>query len=210
VDTPKTSDSHERFRAAAHKHGLEIVDMPLVPSALPDGGRIDITDPTIVAMGDVFTFRQLTYSHDGDRKRNRPACRVVFEVRNGVPVCARISLWSDGETPIRAKDLNSIRIDNLRDDLYAYTGVFVRNPDGDDHEYVRRLGWSSFQQDRKLIERVPQRRKITPELLRRVAEIHKAAPDGGRLVAIKAAFKVKERQALRYIDQARREGLIDG
>src|SRR5262249_21771263 len=147
-----------------------------------------------------------TYTYDGDA--NRPACKVIFEVRNGVPVCTSIHLWSpDGGSHVRAKDLNAIKLDNLRDDVFGYVGVFVPNPDGG---LMRKLGPTAFLQDRKRVERATQRRKITPEFLSRVAEIHKAAPEGGRLAAVKAAFKVKERQALRYIDQARRKGLIDG
>lgn len=183
--------------------GVELVDMRM-PTELPEGGLIEVTDPEIVPMGDVFAHRQLTYTHEGDA--DRPACKLVFEVRNGVPVCASIQLGSsESESHVRAKDLNAIKLDNLRDDVYAAAGVFVRNPDGG---FMRKLG--RFHQDRKRVERATQRRKITPEFLGQVAEIHKAAPERGRLAAVKAAFKVKERQALRYIDQARRKGLIDG
>jgi hypothetical protein len=52
------------------------------------------------------------------------------------------------------------------------------------------------------------RRKITPEFLSRVAEIHRAAPEGGRLAAVKVAFMVNERQALRYIAAARKKGWL--
>jgi hypothetical protein len=52
------------------------------------------------------------------------------------------------------------------------------------------------------------RRKITPKFLSRVAEIHQAAPEGGRLAAVKVAFMVNERQALRYIAAARKEGWL--
>jgi hypothetical protein len=202
------SESHDRFRAAAQKHGFEIVSMPLLASELPDGGRVDVTEPALVPMGDVFAHRQLTYTHDGDA--GRPACRIVFEVRNGVPVCASVHLWSDGQTCVRAKDLKSFKLDNLRDDIYAYTGVFVRNPDGDEHEYMRRVGWRSFQQDRKRVERATQRRKVTPEFLKQVAELHNNAAAGARLEAVRTAFRVSERQALRYIAQAKNKGLIDG
>jgi hypothetical protein len=203
------SESHERFRATAQKHGVEIVSMPMpLASELPDGARVDVTDPTLVPMGDDFAHRQLTYTHDGGA--NQPAIEIVFEVRGGVPVCASIRLWSEGETYIRAKDLKVVKLDNLRDDIYAYTGVFVRNPAGDEHEYMRKLGWTAFQQDRKRVERATTRRKITPELLSKVAEIHKAAPEGGRLEAVRAAFGVHERTALRYIAQARQKGLING
>jgi hypothetical protein len=85
---------------------------------------------------------------------------------------------------------------------------FARNPNGDD--FVRKLGLASFRQGRKQVEGATQRRKLTPEFLGKVADIHTTAPDGGRIDAVKAAFNVEERQALRYIAQARKRGLIDG
>ena len=57
--------------------------------------------------------------------------------------------------------------------------------------------------------RGPPASKITPEFLSRVAEIYQAAPEGGRLEAVVAAFSVSERQAWRYISQAKQEGLTN-
>ena len=105
-------------------------------------------------------------------------------------------------------DLNAIKLDDLRDSIYAFAGVFVPNPDGGG--LVHRLGPASFRQDRKRVEAVTRRRKVTPEFLSQVAEVHQAAPERGRLEAVKAAFRVSERQALRYIGQAKQRGLIDG
>lgn len=176
-----------------------------ITTKLPDGGRIEVTDSTIVPMGDVFAHRQLTYIHDGGTAR--PACKIVFEVRNGVPVCTSLHLWSqpDSETYVRAKHLSGVKLDSLRDDVYAYAGVFTRNPDSG--------GWiqnmTGYRQNRKRVERATTRRKVTPEFLSRVAQLHNGTPEGGRLEAVKAAFGVSERQALRYIARAREEGLIN-
>jgi hypothetical protein len=104
--------------------------------------------------------------------------------------------------------LTAIKLDNLRDDVYAAAGVFIRNPEGGD--LVRKLGWASFKRDRKRVESVTRRRKVTPELLSQVAEVYNGAPVGGRLAAIRAAFVVSERQAIRYKKQAEEMGLIDG
>jgi hypothetical protein len=195
----------EDWRTRAEKQGFSVGPMRL-PTELPDGSRIEVTDPEIVPMGDVFAYRQLTYTHDGDT--SRPARRVVFEVRNDVPVCAIIQLGSaDSGSPVRARDLNAIKLDSLRDDVYAAVGVFVPNPDGG---YVRRLGPSRFREDRKRVERATERRKITPEFLSRVAEIHNNALPGGRLEAVCAAFTPtpSERTALRWIAEARKADLI--
>jgi hypothetical protein len=195
----------EDWRKRAEKQGFNIATMRLI-TELPDGGRIEATDPKIVAMGDAFARRQLTYTHDGDA--DRPACKIVFEVRNGAPVCASLHLGSsESGSHVRAKDLNDIKLGDLRDDLYAYVGVFVPNPGGG---FIQKFGPAQFKQDRKRVHNVTRRRKVTAEFLSQVADVHNGAPVGGRLEAVKAAFSVSERQALRYIAQAKRERLIDG
>jgi hypothetical protein len=173
---------------------------------LPDGSLIDVTDEKIVPMGDVFAHRQLTYTHTGNAEQ--PSYRVVFEVRNGIPVCISLQMWtaSDDETHIRAKDLNAIKLDKLCAEVFAYAGVWTGKPGVG---FVRKLGRASFQLDKERVEQAGQRRKMTPEFLNRVAELHDQAPEGKRVAAVKAAFGVHERTALRYIAAARREGLID-
>jgi hypothetical protein len=194
----------EDWRARAEKQGFTVGPMRLI-TELPDGSRIEATDPELVPMGDAFAHRQLTYTHDGDA--TRPACEIVFEVRKRVPVCATLRLGSPGGNPIRATDLDAIKLDDLRDDVYGAAGVFVPNPDGG---YVRKIGPTSFQRDRKRVEQVTRRRKVTPEFLSQVAEVYNGAPVGGRIAAIRTAFVVSERQALRYKKQAEEMELIDG
>lgn len=160
---------------------------------LPDGGSIEFTDDTPVPMGDGFTCRQLTYRMDN--------CEILFEVRDGVPGCVSIRLWAD-ERLLRPRDLTAIPLDDIRDQVYAFAGIGAFTPDGEEYS----LGGAAA---RKAVNRAASRRKITPEFLGRVAEIHQATPEGGRLAAVIAAFGVSERHALRYIKQAKREGFID-
>ena len=194
----------EDWRARAEKQGFPVGPMaPPLPSELPDGGLLVVTDGEIVPMGDAFAYRQLTYSHDGTAAR--PGVKIVFEVRKRTPVCVSIELWSSDKGGIHASDLGGIKLDNLRDDVYAYAGVFTRNPDGG---WVRKLGLASFKQDRKRVELVTRRRTLTPDFWNQVAEVCKAAPERGRTKAVRAAFNVSQRQALRYVEEARKEGLI--
>jgi hypothetical protein len=173
---------------------------------LPDGGRVDVTDPTVVPMGDVRANRQLTYTHAGGA--DRPACEVVFEVRGGVPICARLTLLADSETGVRAKDLKGIKLDELRADVFGYVGVFAPNPAGG---WVRKVGRGTLGADRKHVERAATRRKVTPQFLKQVAEIYNGAAAGGRFEAVRAAFPdIEERQAHRYIAAARTKGFLNG
>jgi hypothetical protein len=174
----------------------------VVKYALPDGGHVEVTDTALVPMGDVRAYRQLTYTHGGG---DRPACRVVFEVRDEVPVCASFALDGADGQPVRAKDLRAIKLDELRDDVFAYVGVFVPNPEGG---WVLRVGRGSYHRDRKHVEQAARRRKVTPELLDKVAAVHEAAPEGERIDAVRAAFGVQTRQALRYIAMAKGKGLL--
>jgi hypothetical protein len=194
----------EDWRTKAKKQGFDVGPMTLV-TELPDGSRIEVTDPEIVPMSDAFAHRQLTYTRDGST--GQPALRIVFEVRDGVPVCVDFHLSSGSEGQIRAKDLNAVNLDGLRDDVYGAAGVFVANPDGG---YVRRVGLTSFRRDRNHVRRVTRRRTVTPEILRQVADVHDSTPHGSRIEAIRDEFSVSERTALRYIAQAKQEGLING
>jgi hypothetical protein len=193
------------WRARAEELGFSVKPMRPFPTLLPDGSRIEVTDAEIVPMGDVFAYRQLNYSYDGDARR--PAFNIIFEIRNRVPVCASVHLWSpESGSHVCAMDLNAIKLDDLRDNLYAFAGVFVPNPDGG---LVHKIGPSAFREDRKRVERVTRRRKVTPEFLSQVAEVYNNAPVGGRIATIKTAFVVSERQAIRYKKQAEEMGMIN-
>jgi hypothetical protein len=193
----------EDWRARAEKQGFNVKPMRLI-TELPDGGRVEATDPKVVPMGDAFAYRQLTYTHDGDA--DRPACKIVLEVRNGVPVCASLQLASSASgAHVRPKDLNAIKLDDLRDVLYAYVGVFVLNAGGG---FIQKFGPAQFKQDHKRVQKVTRRRTMTSELLSQVAEVYRAAPERGRTEAVRSAFCVSQRQALRYIGEAKRRGLI--
>ena len=191
------------WRARAEKQGFTVGPMRLI-TELPDGSRVEVPDLELVPMGDAFAHRQLTYTHDGDA--TRPACEIIFEVRDRVPVCASLRLESVGGIYVRPKDLSAIKLDDLRDDVYAAAGVFEPNPDGG---FIHKRGPTSFHRDRKRVEQVTRRRKVTPEFLSQVAEVYNGAPVGGRIAAIRTAFVVSERQALRYKKQAQEMELID-
>ena len=189
---------------------------------LPSGGSVEITDATLVSIGAGYGWAGLTYTNDN--------VTVVFEVRDGVPGATSVTLRAAGDKLIRAKDLTAIRLDQIRNEVYAVVGVgwFTFVPAGSEDNYdednyeshssqitVVRPGVWEFDHELtgedaiKAVKRATTRRhKITPEFLSRVAEIHQGASEGGRLAAVKAAFVVNERQALRYIAAARKEGLI--
>ncbi|RAV00669.1 hypothetical protein DQP58_00060 [Mycobacterium colombiense] len=161
---------------------------------LPSGGSVEITDDHPVSMGDGFTYQRLTYI-DG-------TCEIVFEVHDGRPGAVSMNLRT-AEGFIRQKDLAAIKLDQIRHEVYSVAGVGGFTADGDDYELT---GADA----RKAVDRATSRRRLTPDLLRKVAETHQSAPAGERVAAVRGAFQVKERQALRYIAAAREKGFIDG
>jgi hypothetical protein len=158
-----------------------------------DGGRVEVTDPTIVPMGAAHTYRQLTYTNaDG-------TFEIVFEVRDGLPGCVSIRMLSD-ENLFNAKSL--AKIDNLRDEVFAVVGVLQQEPDG---RWVHRHAYEYIP---AVIAQALSPRKLTDEFLNRVAQVHNAAPIGKRTDAICAEFGVSPRTAWRYTAQAKKKGLI--
>lgn len=169
---------------------------------LPDGGRVTVTDPELVALGDRLTRRQVTYEHPGGA--DRPACRAVFEVRGGEPVCTSLQLTVPaGGGAIRSKHLKAVHLDDLCGDAFAATGAWTENPAGG---HVRAL--RGLDHDRDVIDNARTRRTaITPELLQRVAAVYRDLPaDTNRGKAIAAAFNVGERHAYRLIKATREAG----
>lgn len=194
----------DNWRDRARGQGFEPVPFRMVTelaaTELADGSVIEVTDPQVVPMGDVYAHRKITLIRHGDAS-GRPECKVVFEVQDGVPVCVGLQLGSP-ETPVRAKHLNSIRLEDLRDDAYAAAGVFIRNANGG---FVRKLGFN-FHRDRKQVQSAAATSRLD-----RVADIHNSTPAGGRIEAIRAAFTPTphKRTALRWIAAAREAGLIN-
>jgi hypothetical protein len=175
------------------------------PYELPCGGMVNIEDAELVPMGDVLAYRRLTYTHHGDGER--PACQVTFEVRDGVPVCTYFALSAmAGEMGVRPRYLKEFPLDAVRNDMYAYVAVFTREPDGG---LMAKFGRTSRERTRAQVEQAAKRRKVTPELLKNVAAVHQDAPEGGRIDAVRGAFTVSTRTALRYIAAAKEKGLIN-
>jgi hypothetical protein len=173
----------------------------------PDGAWLEITDSEIVPLGEEFAHRQLTYRWPGCA--DRAPGEAVFEIRDGEPLCVSLRLWSEPDDHgVRAVDLGMLQLENLMNDAFAVAGIYRLNQNGPG--WVATRGPGMFVRDRKVVEAAGKRRKVTPALLRQVAEIHSSTPEGGRIQAVRDAFGDKsESQAKRYIRLAREAGLIN-
>jgi hypothetical protein len=160
-----------------------------------------------VPLGDRFAHQRIAYHHRGDD--HRPAAWIAYEIRNGVPVCTGIAMWSNDQNQVRTRDLSATWLERVRDKAYAATGIFTANPSGG---WVRTLGPGTLPADARQVKRAATSpRKMTPEFLTRVAEVYNSTPLGSRTEAVCAAFNPTphQRTALRWIHMAKKAGLID-
>jgi hypothetical protein len=155
---------------------------------------IEVVDRDVVPMGDGYAYRQIRYTDTAS------GGTFLFEVRGGIPGCIRVELSGD-ERFIRTKDLTAIKLDDIRIETYALTGV-TRRPDG---SFVHRI---DYNRDRKRVQRIKKRSKVTDDRIRRAAEVYNGTAESDRAEVVGAALNVAPRQAWRYIAQARERGLI--
>ncbi|OBB56753.1 hypothetical protein A5757_01435 [Mycobacterium sp. 852013-51886_SCH5428379] len=162
---------------------------------LRDGAVVVIADfKDLVPMGDGVACRKALYRRDG--------LEVAWEIQRGVPECTSVTLRAEA-AGLLTRDLHAIRLDDIRETVYSAIGIAAFTPDGEEYEM-------SPAEARKAANRAASRRTVTDERIKRVAEIHRGAPEGRRTAAVAAAFQVHERTALRYIAKAREEGYLHG
>jgi hypothetical protein len=128
--------------------------------------------------------------------------RIV--VQDGIPVCSELSLRADRTTEVRARDLAGIRIEDWVEYITAACSEFftvrdgkigVRDPDQATIGTVRDA-------------RAGTRRRVTPELLSKVADIYREHFDDRPTEAVQRAFGLTQRTAARYVERCRAEGLL--
>jgi hypothetical protein len=178
---------------------------------MPDGGIAEVVDDTVVALDDGSTaraYREIVYTHAGNDRR--PACRITFKVQDGAPACTNFELSSASPNAVRVKDLRAFKLDELCEDVYSYVGVLV--PDSTrEGEWMLWVGPGTYRAAREHVDQAVARRrswKRTDEHTKKVAAVHANAPEGQRTAAVREEFGVSQRQALRYVEDAKAAGLI--
>jgi hypothetical protein len=151
-----------------------------------------------------------------DHGYDGPDLFARIEVRNGKPELVRLE-WSSNQyqREIRQRDLRSLEVSGLVDVLYA---GLTFHADSDTGAVRRGLGETAggdhppaFYVAQRFIarQRRPEGyRKITPELLKGVAEVYRRHIDGAPTQAVAKTFGVKPRMASVYVDRARKAGLL--
>jgi hypothetical protein len=180
---------------------------------LPDGGELIYDRRDIVEVGDRGIPQTVLYRHAGDEKQ--PAYEVKIEVWNGVPVCTEVKVLAKPEdrVPIRAKDIKLVAAE-LENSISCWLSELAFKPAyrrGGKRGWER--GWPVSAADRRAANKSVEaarrqtRRKMTDDLLAKVAETYKASSPP-KHEAIALAFDVKPRTAQRYIEKAREACLL--
>lgn len=148
---------------------------------------------------------------------DQPELTMTIDSSSGVPRCTELCIRStEGRREVRTTDVRAVEIDNWIEaivPLFAHQVVgtnerggqrwvqaIVREPNSDAEDFNRAR--AVVRQARRA-----GRRKVTDDLLRRVAEVY-AGQEQRSAEAVELAFGVSTRTAFRYISLARERGFL--
>lgn len=166
-----------------------------------------------VVIGDRLVHREIRVYFPG--QEGQPNLGMVIDSSTGVPRCVRLEVVStDDGREVRSTDVRAVKIDDW---LEAIVPLFAdeiteRGEDGSVAAVVRvadsDADYTKAAKRTLQAARRASRRRVTPELLARVAEVYRSHVDRPA-EAVELAFGVSERTAFRYIQEARRQGLLE-
>lgn len=178
---------------------------------LPDGSELVYDGQDIVPVGDRGLPRTVLHRRRADSRG--PAHEITIEVCDGIPTIAAVKLTAENGAHIRGKDikLSGAGLDRLVTDWLAKVTYQPGDTAGHpDYDWVQRYPVKVAERaaaTRAAARRPTRRRRVTAELLRKVAETYKNA-DPPKHEAIAIAFEVEPRTAQRYIEKAREARLL--
>ncbi len=133
---------------------------------------------------------------------------MKIEVRQGIPVCTEVTLTARPDGPeVRDKDLEYLRLSDWLEQIVAlasmkYSGSF---PGGV-------TGWAKPVDDYTALRDIRRHRSGRPrmsrERLQKIADVYREHFDSRPTDAVRRAFGVSDRTAARYVDHARKAGLL--
>lgn len=137
----------------------------------------------------------------------QPRLEVRVDSSDGVPRVTRLELVAvDGGREVRATDLRAIKVEDLVEAIVSACmlpaertdeGMVILDRDVEPRSNVARLR----------IARRNERRKVTDELLQRVAAVYRAEPDRP-VLEVQRVLGVSRSTAFRYVQVARERGFL--
>lgn len=169
-------------------------------------------DGNMVRVGDRLVHGEIRVVFPG--AGGQPQLDAVIDSTSGVPRCVSLGLSAvEGGREVRSTDLRTVEVEALIEaivPLFTLEGEWDENGGFRGVEGVPDSSSDEFRRARTALREVRRasRRKVTPELLARVAEVYHSDPERPA-EAVELAFAVSPRTAFRYISQARDQGLIE-
>lgn len=168
----------------------------------------DTSDRVIV--GDRLVPRVIEVVAPGSSEGEDPALKMVVEMIDGVPRCASVEVkMREGRRGVQARDLRDVHLDDWIEQLVAAASSKIISTDGEMISAAYGQG-AAWERDARKSVRAMQRtgrRKVTSDLLAKVAEVYQAH-DERPVGAVVLAFGTSYRTAARWVQKARQEGLM--
>lgn len=154
---------------------------------------------TLVELGSSGVYVPSVIFVDFSKDSKAPIRRLKIEIVGGVPACRELRLAArPNGRGLRPSDLEAIDLPSWIEDILAECTWRV----GDAGNWVPMHG---SERGRKTVAQAQRRgrRKITPELLREVADVYRTHFDDKPIEAVRDALNVEYRTAARYVQLCR-------
>ncbi len=175
-----------------------------------DVGWADCDATNSVEVGDRRVPRTIEVTFPG--ADGQPSLEMTLDSSSGVPRCTdlRISAQQDGRE-VRTTDLRAVTIEDWLEVIVSAAAEVVVSRAGAattttaavQTDAERKASLSVIRDARR-----SARRRVTPDLLERVATVYRQALDRP-VEAVQAAFGTSYRTAARYVQMARQQGFLD-
>jgi hypothetical protein len=138
----------------------------------------------------------------------QPGLDFEIKVVKGVPRCSVLTIRADDAgREVRSKDVRAVRLEDWLEEIVAAASEQVVSDEGGVTTTVISTSEDARQRAIRSVREARRggRRKITPELLARVAEVYLAHQDERPVEAVMSAFLTSYRTAARYVQLAREQ-----
>jgi len=140
--------------------------------------------------------------------------RLEVEIRDGQPWCRSISMVAEpdgpGVVPASLRDVPLRQLLGVLAFELADENMDRFRPDGPSLPSASRAALAHIDRQERARAALSGRRRVTPDLLKRVADVYSADESGRPTQAVANEFNVSHSTAARYVGSARKQKLLPG
>jgi hypothetical protein len=162
-------------------------------------------------VGDRVVPRSIEVFAVGGAESIEPVLRLLITIVDGVPRCSLLSLERrENGRGIQGSDLRAIRLDDWVEEIVAAASWHVRSVEDGQVHATASDDDQAIAAARRAVREMQRsaRRKMTPELLAKVARVYRDDKTGKPTQEVEKAFGVSPRTAARWVSLARKEDLL--